>query len=180
MKTFLLSLGFVFLFSQAAQAATTADQRLPPMISGEAMPHLPDTVLPDGMRVGHWSAGDAKAAARAKAAVPAAPAAARPGAEKAPAETEMPVQQSMTVTSIQSCYDQLDPADVAEIKSAYLKPYAECHARLEAKLQGKREMKAGEVQAAQTPESPRNYIRVQRPEPAAADSAEKSAVKMNP
>ena len=90
------------------------------------------------------------------------------------------MQHSMTVTSIQTCYDQLDPADVAEIKRDYLKPYAECQMRLEAKLQGKREMKAGEAAAAQTPESPRNYMRVQQPEPSPAKSAEKSAVKTNP
>ncbi|MEZ0226552.1 MAG: hypothetical protein ACAH83_18490 [Alphaproteobacteria bacterium] len=190
MKTLLLIPVFVLMFSLNAHASASADQKLPPMMSGTEMPHLPDTVTPDGMHIGHWSAGDAKAAAQAKAAQPAplanpAPAAnavpaaqAAPAAKSAPADSGM--QQSMTVTSIQTCYDQLDPADVAEIKREYTKPYAECQMRLEAKLQGKREMKAGEAAAAQTPESPRNYMRVQQPEPAVANSAEKSAVKTNP
>jgi hypothetical protein len=172
------------LLPGAAQASTNADQRLPPMVSGEEMPHLPDTVTPDGMHVGHWSAGDAKGAAQSKVVSPAASASAPADAAKtAPADGNM--QHSMTVTSIQTCYDQLDPADAAEIRRDYLKPYAECQARLEAKLQGKREMKAGEAAAAATPESPRNYIRVQRPEPAAAapapsESPVKSGTKLNP
>lgn len=178
---------FVLLVSVTAYASASADQKLPPMVTGEEMPHLPDTVTPDGMHVGHWSAGNAKAAAPAMApAQTQAPAAAPEAAKAAPADDGMQ-QHSMTVTSIQTCYDQLDPADVAEIKRDFLKPYAECQVRLDAKLQGKRELKAGEAAAAQVPEGPRNYIRVQQPEPAApaapaaaVNSPDKSAIKVNP
>lgn len=189
MKMILVLPVFVLLLPASVQASTTADQRLPPMVSGEAMPHLPDTVTPDGMHIGHWSAGSAaKTAAQPKTP---APAPANPSAAAAPAAAPADdnMHHSMTVTSIQTCYDQLDPADAAEVRRDYLKPYAECQARLEAKLQGKREMKAGEAAAAATPESPRNYIRVQRPEsdqgsaaaaPAPSDSPGKSGVKLNP
>ena len=177
---------FVVMFSLTAYASASADQKLPPMVTGEEMPHMPDTVTPDGMHVGHWSAGTAKASAPATTTTTTAPAQAAPAeaAKAAPADDGMQ-QHSMTVTSIQTCYDQLDPADVAEIKRDFLKPYAECQVRLDAKLQGKRELKAGEAAAAQVPEGPRNYIRVQQPEPAApaaaaVNSPDKSAIKTNP
>jgi hypothetical protein len=157
--------------AQAAAPAKPAAADPAPDSSANAAPdHLPDTVLPNGMHIGSWSASNPNA-----------------GNATAPASSGNADMQghTMTVTSLQNCYDQLTPAEVAEVKLNYLKPYAECLARVQAKKEAKQELKQGETRKALTPEGPRNYIRVQAPEaptPAAdpANSPKKSDTKLNP
>jgi hypothetical protein len=205
--------GFAFLLL-AAPAAQAQESKLPPMDAAAQQDHLPDTVTPDGIHIGTWSASNPHAGVKAPAASPAANDSAMPdhlpdtvtpdgihvgtwsantpNAKPAPAPAASadgsdPALQShtMTVTTLQTCYDQLDPAEVAEVKRNYLHPYAECQSRLDAKTEGKKELKQGEIQKSLTPDSPRNYIRVQQ-EPTAAAPAntenppEKSGVKLNP
>ena len=202
------------IFSASADAA---DGRLPPMDQAATQDHLPDTVTPDGIHIGSWSAAhpDAGRNARAPQAASApqpqdhlpdtvledgnhvgswsasGSAAATPATGPSAAAAHAPANalgddmqsHSMTVTPMSSCYDQLTPAEVADVKKNFLHPYAECQSRLEAKEEGKKELKQGEIQKSLTPDSPRNYIRVQAPEHPAAgmpDSPAKSGVTTNP
>jgi hypothetical protein len=88
-------------------------------------------------------------------------------ATPAVAAEEEPKAQSFVVTSLSKCLDQLDPADAAEIRKSFVKPYQECQARLAEKLAQEKQKKAGDAEDAAVPETPRNYVRVQRPRPAA-------------
>lgn len=67
--------------------------------------------------------------------------------------------QSSVVTSLQSCLDQLDPSEAAEIKRSYSDSYAVCQARLADKKSKTKQAKA--AAAAPPPaETPRNFVRV--------------------
>ena len=219
--TTLAAIGIACLFLSAP--AFGADSKLPPMDAAASQDHLPDTVTPDGIHIGTWSASHPDAgrgapvppaatgttqqqqghlpdtvlengihvgswsANSAAAATPAGTAAApAPGTAQDAADDSMQ-SHSMTVTSLKTCYDQLGPAEAAEAKKNFLKPYAECQSRLEAREESKKELKQGDIQKSLTPESPRNYIRVQAPERAperqAADAPNppaKSGITTNP
>lgn len=117
--------------------------------------------LDPAFQTGSWSAATA---AKAKEAA------------KAPAGTA-PVtsSNSIVVTSIETCLSQLDPADAAEIRAHYVKPYAECQFRLQEKLSRKEQQKTAKTEAP-VADTPRNYLRVQQP-PAPAPADEKSSAK---
>ncbi len=194
------------LASSASANAAGAPAPMDAAAQQQATDHLPDMVTQDGMHIGSWSsntpagsqtnsqAGSGGQRAAAAPQQPQSQAAAPDGMNvgswsasgqksATPAGDSNAIgEHSYVVTSIQSCYDQLDPADVADIKKNFLKPYAECQARVEAKANAKKEFKAGETAKAATPESPRNYIRVQAPDaPApAANTSDKSGIKTNP
>jgi hypothetical protein len=162
--------------SLSAASVRAAESHPAPMDAAAGENWLPDTVTEDGIHIGSWSANSAKTPAQPKAPLPP-----KESASFSPDEEKYEGGHTVVVTSIQTCYDQLDPADVSDIKMNYPKPYAECQARLEAKHAGKREWKAGEAASAATPETPRNYIRVQQPDtPSAAETPNKSTPKPNP
>lgn len=78
-------------------------------------------------------------------------------------EGEFEGGHTTVVTSVKTCLDELPPADAAEIRSNYLKPYQECQRRTQA-LSVKR-LKAGDEEdkpESKEAESPRNFIRVQK------------------
>ncbi|MDE1151391.1 MAG: hypothetical protein PW788_02545 [Micavibrio sp.] len=79
--------------------------------------------------------------------------------------------QSSVVTSIDTCLNQLDPADAAEIRNSYIKPYQECQSRLAAKLAKKKTAKVTTQKNGLEAESPRNFVRVQTPKTAPKDDA---------
>lgn len=74
-----------------------------------------------------------------------------------------------SVTPVTGCLDQLPPEEAAEVRARYLKPYQECHRRLQ--INALKKAKAGDVKAEEgdkQAESPRNFVRVQKDaEPAA-------------
>lgn len=84
-------------------------------------------------------------------------------------QDSFPAAQSHTVTSVQTCYDQLDPAEALEIQKKSLKPYEECLNKVSEKIQKQKTLKAraaaeDEAEAAEEvkAETPRNYIRVMK------------------
>lgn len=82
-------------------------------------------------------------------------------------EDSIPAAQSHTVTSPQTCFDQLDPAEALEIQKRSLKPYQECLMKLSEKLQRQKtiDLEAAEAEDdVPEAETPRNYVRVQAPE----------------
>lgn len=88
------------------------------------------------------------------------------------AEDEGPAygMQSHSVTSAEECLKQLDPDEAMDIRKNALMPWQECQRRLQEKLKQEKEKKQSEKAEAEkepTPpaaETPRNYIRVQKPE----------------
>jgi hypothetical protein len=83
----------------------------------------------------------------------------------AAAEESFSPARSATVTSVQKCLDQLDPADAADIRARYVHPYQECQKRLRLKLEHKKQAEA--KAAAETPvaPTPRNFVRVKKAAP---------------
>ena len=88
------------------------------------------------------------------------------------AEDEGPAygMQSHSVTSAEECLKQLDPDEALDVRKNAAMPWQECQRRLQEKLKQEREKKQSEEAEAErepTPppaETPRNYIRVQKPE----------------
>lgn len=88
-------------------------------------------------------------------------------------QDSFPASQSHVVTSVQTCYDQLDPAEALEIQKKSLKPYEECLNKISEKIQKQktataRKIAEDEADAAEDakPETPRNYVRVMNKAPA--------------
>lgn len=95
--------------------------------------------------------------------------AAEPNIES-PQSTTIEPAQSATVTSTQSCYDQLEPAEALQIQRTSLKPYQECLELLSSKMEKEKTIAVDKATAeAVVPEAenPRNYVRVQNTAPAA-------------
>lgn len=68
-----------------------------------------------------------------------------------------------SVTPISGCLDQLPPAEAAEVRARYLKPYQECQRRLQ--INAIKKVRAGETDESEKEkqaESPRNFIRVKK------------------
>jgi hypothetical protein len=130
------------------------------------------------LQTGSWSAAaaDAKAATAAAAADAAAVAAA---AREAGAAAPAAASNSIVVTSLSTCLDKLDPADANEVRTRYVKPYAECQYRLREKLERKAEAKKT-AQEAPVAASPRNYLRVQAPDADAEKTSARSTAKQTP
>lgn len=87
-------------------------------------------------------------------------------ASKAAAAQQQPpqqVMQSLSVTSVEKCLEQLPPAEALEIRTRYVKPYEECRNRVGANARKEKTVEAGKQAEALTPETPRNYIRVSVP-----------------
>lgn len=70
--------------------------------------------------------------------------------------------QTSTVTPLDECLKQLPPEEAAEVKMRYIQPYRECRIRLVNKAAEKRHLEVTKQQEDATPETPRNYIRVQK------------------
>lgn len=102
------------------------------------------------------------------------PAAAKPPAPPSTPEAAKPFApaQSAVITSVQKCYDQLTQEEVMDIKRHYLKPYEECQNRLLKKKEKAATDKLAAEKEALEPETPRNYIRVQK-SPSASPKAGK-------
>jgi len=96
-------------------------------------------------------------------------------APKAAAQQQQPqqVMQSLSVTSVEKCLEQLPPAEALEVRTRYVKPYEECRARVGANARQQKTVTAEKQAEALTPETPRNYIRVSVPKetPAAKDNS---------
>jgi hypothetical protein len=99
---------------------------------------------------GFYSAGDA-----------AAPDDATPQGNEAIGKNAAAASQSYVVTTLDKCFDQLGPAEAAQIKDHSLHPYADCHSRLREKQQALQHYDAAATAAALTPVTPRNFVRVQ-------------------
>lgn len=86
---------------------------------------------------------------------------------------QMQGMQSMSVTSIDKCLAQLPPAEAAEIRTRYVKPYEECRNRVGANARAQKTVEVTKQEEALTPETPRNYIRVSVPreKPASRDTS---------
>lgn len=79
---------------------------------------------------------------------------------------------SSVVTPLDECLNQLPPDEAAEIRASYFQPYGECRARLADKASEKRHKQVTRDKEAAIPETPRNYLRVQKPEGAAEEEPE--------
>jgi hypothetical protein len=109
---------------------------------------------------GSWSLPQAELDAMAGRPVQNAPAQAQ---QQLPPQNGMQMQ-SFTVTSVEKCLSQLPPAEAAEIRARYVKPYEECNNRVMSNTRAQKTIEAGKQQEALTPETPRNYIRVAVPQ----------------
>ncbi len=100
---------------------------------------------------------------------------AAPAAQAQENETTTPGMKSHTVTSVEACLEKLDEEDAIDVRTRYMKSWQECQKRLEVKLARERAEKAAEkaekAPKDNIPETPRNYIRVQK------SAAEMSAQK---
>lgn len=68
-----------------------------------------------------------------------------------------------SVTPVSGCLDQLPPEEAAEVRTRYLKPYQECHRRLQIHaIKKAKAVKEGETEKQTQAESPRNFVRVQK------------------
>ncbi|MEZ0260270.1 MAG: hypothetical protein ACAH80_04630 [Alphaproteobacteria bacterium] len=86
--------------------------------------------------------------------------------QQAPQQAQLPTMQSMSVTSIDKCLDQLSPAEALEVRTRYVRPYEECRNRVGANARKQKTVEAGKQAEALTPETPRNYVRVAVPKEA--------------
>jgi hypothetical protein len=81
--------------------------------------------------------------------------------QEAPAEAGEE-SKTLTITSIQKCYDQLTRKDALDIQKNYIKPYQECQRRLELKIKKEQWLKDKPATAQDpVPEKPENFFRVQ-------------------
>lgn len=96
--------------------------------------------------------------------------------QQLPPQTGMQMQ-SFTVTSVEKCLSQLPPAEAAEVRARYVKPYEECNNRVMANTRAQKTYEAGKQQEALTPETPRNYVRVAVPKGEAAASQDTNTAK---
>lgn len=86
--------------------------------------------------------------------------------------------QSATVTPLDECLKLLPPEEAAEVRSRYAQPYRECRIRLANKAAEKRHAEVTRKEEAAIPETPRNYVRVQKdPDEDAAPKAPEKADK---
>lgn len=80
-------------------------------------------------------------------------------------ENTAPVPQSHVVTSVSACAKQLKPEAAQKLRQS-LKPYEDCHRLLAAQLAAEDKTEkteaAAKKRAAETPVTPRNYIRVKK------------------
>lgn len=90
---------------------------------------------------------------------------------------DMPAAHSHVVTSVQKCLDQLPPAEAAEVRKNYLKPYQECMARLSYKKKDEAEKAAKAAADAPVAPAPRNYVRVRKEPEKPAQEKPADAVK---
>lgn len=70
--------------------------------------------------------------------------------------------QTSTVTPLEDCLKQLPPDEAAEVKLQYIQPYRECRMRLANKAAEARHLEVTRKEDEAVPETPRNYIRVQK------------------
>lgn len=70
--------------------------------------------------------------------------------------------QTSTVTPLDECLKQLPPEEAAEVKMRYIQPYRECRLRLAGKAEEQRHIEVTKQREDATPETPRNYVRVQK------------------
>lgn len=70
--------------------------------------------------------------------------------------------QTSTVTPLDECLKQLPPEEAAEVKMRYIQPYRECRIRLADKAAEQRHVEVTKQRDDATPETPRNYVRVQK------------------
>ena len=78
-------------------------------------------------------------------------------------EVQILPAHSAVVTSIDTCLDQLDPDDAAEVRSNVLTPYRDCQDRLSNKKAAKKTAKAGKRKNPPEAENARNFVRVKPP-----------------
>ena len=91
-----------------------------------------------------------------------------PGTAQKAAAPQQQQMQSLTVTSVEKCLEQLPPAEALEVRTRYVKPYEECRNRVGANARQEKTVTAEKQAEALTPETPRNYIRVSVPKEAPA------------
>lgn len=75
---------------------------------------------------------------------------------------ETATAKTLTVTSLQKCYDRLDREDALDIQRNYIKPWQECQRRLSLKMKKEAENRKAEEDSRPAP-APRNYYQVQKP-----------------
>lgn len=98
-----------------------------------------------------------------------------PPAVRAQDDPDIATAKTLTITSLQKCYDQISHEDALDIQRNYIKPWQECRRRLSLKLKNDAKSKKTEADT-RPPATPRNFYRVQNtPRRDSSEEAKKPA-----